>query len=299
MAREWLAPIVALVALTTNAGAQIVSPHDAPADFGAFFPPAEWAAPLPDFLANGLVQGAPPVEQWTATPPAFLVASPAADAPPVEAGLSATLPAFLAGGLVAGTPPVELWAASPPAFLAEGVAPSAPVAGQQTTGGPAAGAAIDASHVAQWTATPPAFLSGGLVPATPPAFLTQAAAPQAAGPCANMTEGANAIGRFHFFAGSARLNEAARSAIPQVAARLKQCPELRVEVGGHADTIGSAEANMELAKRRATAIIRALERQGIDGHRLYWRSYGFSMPIASNDTAAGRALNRRIDIVVR
>ena len=299
MVREWLAPIVALVAVTTNAGAQIVSPHDAPADFGAFFPPAEWVAPLPDFLANGLVQGAPPVEQWTATPPAFLMASPAADAPPVEAGLSATLPAFLAGGLVAGTPPVEQWTATPPDFLMASVAPPMPMAGQQAAAGPAAEAAIDASHVAQWTATPPAFLSGGLVAAAPPAFLTQAAAPQASGPCANMTEGANAIGRFHFFAGSARLNEAARSAIPQVAARLKQCPELKVEVGGHADSIGSAEANMELAKRRATAIIRALERQGIDGHRLYWRSYGFSMPIASNDTAAGRVLNRRIDIVVR
>jgi OOP family OmpA-OmpF porin len=199
-----------------------------------------------------------------AIPPAFLASAVAAPVTtPQVADAGPALPAFLAGGLIPMDPPFARLDATPPAFLTAGAAPQAAAA----TSAPAAQAAANDAPLSAI--------------------------------CGQTAEGVNALGRFHFFMGSARLSAEARRAIPDVAARLRQCPNLRVEVGGHADNVGDPKANMELARRRATAVIQALEARGVDGRRLYWRAYGSSAPIASNDTPEGRALNRRIEVMVR
>jgi OOP family OmpA-OmpF porin len=76
---------------------------------------------------------------------------------------------------------------------------------------------------------------------------------------------------------------------------LKKHPQVRVEIGGHTDSIGSSSYNLELSALRAQSVKSYLIEHGISPDRLTTRGYGESMPIASNATPAGRALNRRIE----
>ncbi len=85
--------------------------------------------------------------------------------------------------------------------------------------------------------------------------------------------------------------------LDEVARILERNPDLKIEVQGHADTIGSAEYNLKLTQSRARAVVAYLVGQGIDRSRLMAIGYGFSRPRASNDTQAGRALNRRVELV--
>ncbi|ARA94678.1 hypothetical protein AWN76_016975 [Rhodothermaceae bacterium RA] len=85
-----------------------------------------------------------------------------------------------------------------------------------------------------------------------------------------------------------------------IGAVLEKYPDLRIEVGGHADSRGPAEYNLRLSEARAAAVRDyLLERfPGIDPGRITARGYGEARPIASNDTETGRALNRRVEFVV-
>ena len=79
-----------------------------------------------------------------------------------------------------------------------------------------------------------------------------------------------------------------------MAADLALCPEVTVNVEGHTDGDGDASANLALSVARAEAVVDALVLRGIDPERLYAVGYGESLPIASNDTRAGKQANRRI-----
>lgn len=79
---------------------------------------------------------------------------------------------------------------------------------------------------------------------------------------------------------------------------LTENPTLRVEIGGHTDNVGTAAYNQNLSEQRAKSVVSYLVEHGIDGSRLTFKGYGFSEPIASNDTEAGRARNRRTEIKV-
>jgi outer membrane protein OmpA-like peptidoglycan-associated protein len=86
----------------------------------------------------------------------------------------------------------------------------------------------------------------------------------------------------------------------EVAAVLEAHPELRrVEVSGHTDDRGDDAHNLDLSQRRAESIRRWLLGVGIAPERLEARGYGETRPLAANDSAAGRALNRRVEFVVR
>jgi OOP family OmpA-OmpF porin len=78
---------------------------------------------------------------------------------------------------------------------------------------------------------------------------------------------------------------------------LKENPQIRVEVQGHTDDIGTAEYNMGLSDRRAKAIKDYLISQGIAANRLTARGYGEDRPRFPNDTEANRAKNRRVELV--
>ena len=71
---------------------------------------------------------------------------------------------------------------------------------------------------------------------------------------------------------------------------------MRVEIGGHTDAVGTEEKNLDLSKRRAEAVVQYLVGQGIAVDRLTSTGYGESKPVATNDTEAGRALNRRTEV---
>ncbi len=78
---------------------------------------------------------------------------------------------------------------------------------------------------------------------------------------------------------------------------LKNTPDLKIRVEGHTDSIGSEKYNLDLSKKRAEAIKAYLVGKGIEKSRITSIGYGFSRPIAGNDTKEGRALNRRAELI--
>lgn len=78
---------------------------------------------------------------------------------------------------------------------------------------------------------------------------------------------------------------------------LKQWGDVKVEVAGHTDSIGSDEYNMGLSVRRADAVRSYLIDKGIAADRLIVKGYGESQPVADNSTDAGRAQNRRVELI--
>jgi len=90
-----------------------------------------------------------------------------------------------------------------------------------------------------------------------------------------------------------------RPALEAAAKMLTENPTINVEIQGHTDSVGSADYNLSLSDRRAAAVVAYLVTNlGIDQSRLTSRGYGKTMPIATNSTDAGRALNRRVEFKI-
>ena len=88
--------------------------------------------------------------------------------------------------------------------------------------------------------------------------------------------------------------------IAQIAKLLQAKPALKLDVVGHTDDVGDAAANLKLSQRRADAVVTSLaEDHGIDEARLAARGEGLGKPVADNATEAGRAKNRRVELVKR
>lgn len=88
--------------------------------------------------------------------------------------------------------------------------------------------------------------------------------------------------------------------LEQIAALLKSQPKLLLSVVGHTDNVGTDKANLGLSQRRADAVIASLvEDFGIDAERLEGSGAGAGKPVASNGDEAGRAKNRRVELVKR
>ncbi len=79
---------------------------------------------------------------------------------------------------------------------------------------------------------------------------------------------------------------------------LKDNLDLRIEVQGHTDNVGSNEANMALSMDRAFSVMEYLIEVGIDKSRLRFKGYGETNPKASNETSEGRKVNRRTDFLI-
>ncbi len=75
---------------------------------------------------------------------------------------------------------------------------------------------------------------------------------------------------------------------------LQDNPDIKVEIAGHTDSIGTQEYNQRLSQARAEAVARWLVEHGVDSTRIVAVGYGESQPIADNGTEEGRALNRRV-----
>jgi len=84
--------------------------------------------------------------------------------------------------------------------------------------------------------------------------------------------------------------------IDQVVSYLKDHPNVRIEIEGHTDNTGNADANMVLSGKRAESIKAEIVKKGIDPGRLETMGFGATKPIADNKTAAGRTQNRRVTI---
>ena len=87
--------------------------------------------------------------------------------------------------------------------------------------------------------------------------------------------------------------------LSDVAGVLRQYDQSIVDVVGHTDSSGGDAINQPLSERRAVSVADALIRNGVQRERLYVAGNSARNPVASNDTPAGRAQNRRVEIVIR
>lgn len=96
----------------------------------------------------------------------------------------------------------------------------------------------------------------------------------------------------------AQLQPGAESTLARIAEFLNENPDRNLLIEGHTDATGPAAYNRDLSERRAEAVRRGLEERGIDAGRIQVQGLGESYPVATNDTTAGRQLNRRVEIVI-
>ena len=97
---------------------------------------------------------------------------------------------------------------------------------------------------------------------------------------------------------SDKLKQESGAVLKQIASALQKNPNLKLEIDGYTDSVGDAAHNTDLSKRRAQAVSVVLASQfGIDSARLTVNGFGPANPIASNDTATGRAANRRVEFL--
>ncbi len=102
----------------------------------------------------------------------------------------------------------------------------------------------------------------------------------------------------YFTSGSATLKPESFSILDSVAILLRDNPNARIRIAGHTDSDGSEASNQTLSERRAQSVFQYLVSTGISGDRLTTVGYGESMPVVSNDSAANKAKNRRIEFTV-
>jgi len=105
------------------------------------------------------------------------------------------------------------------------------------------------------------------------------------------------LGDVLFDTGKSTLKPGAMSAINRLATFLSQNPNTKVLVEGHTDSVGSDDYNIGLSERRARAVATELQSRGIADSQIQTLGRGKDMPVATNDTPAGRQQNRRVEIV--
>jgi outer membrane protein OmpA-like peptidoglycan-associated protein len=89
-----------------------------------------------------------------------------------------------------------------------------------------------------------------------------------------------------------------QSTLNEVAQTLQAYPSTMIDVLGHTDSVGTDAYNQQLSEQRARAVANYLIARGVQPARIATRGYGETMPIATNETEAGRAANRRVEIKV-
>lgn len=164
-------------------------------------------------------------------------------------------------------------------------------------------AAVDEAAKAAWpnvrivdniTVTVPSTTSA---PTTAP---TTAPATAPAGSCESLQADVTAALRtpIGFQTEGSGLSAANKTELTAVAAAIKACPQATVTVVGHTDNTGDDETNVPLSKSRAQTVADYLVSQGVPAGSVTAEGAGSSQPVAGNDTADGRAQNRRTEIIV-
>jgi outer membrane protein OmpA-like peptidoglycan-associated protein len=97
---------------------------------------------------------------------------------------------------------------------------------------------------------------------------------------------------------NASLKPGAREKVARIAGILRSHPDLKIQVEGHTDSVGSDEYNLRLSERRADSVRAGLVQQGVNRDVVATAGFGESKPVATNGTASGRQQNRRVEIVV-
>lgn len=101
----------------------------------------------------------------------------------------------------------------------------------------------------------------------------------------------------HFDTAQAVLKEDGQAAVKEIVALMRQQPGLNLSIEGHTDNVGQAAANQKLSQARSEAVMKAIVAAGIPAARLKAVGRGQEVPIADNRQEAGRAKNRRVELV--
>lgn len=113
--------------------------------------------------------------------------------------------------------------------------------------------------------------------------------------CVDRINAILADAKITFAPGSARITAEAGETLDRIAAVMRECTHVPMEIGGHTDSQGREAMNERLSQERAEAVLNALLARRVDTRNLTARGYGESQPIADNATEEGREANRRIE----
>lgn len=106
------------------------------------------------------------------------------------------------------------------------------------------------------------------------------------------------LGDVLFAFGKEGLMPSSRPKLDKLAQFLRENPERNLRVEGYTDSVGTAHYNQRLSERRAVTVRDALIRRGVMAERINAMGYGKDFPVASNATEQGRAMNRRVEIII-
>lgn len=101
----------------------------------------------------------------------------------------------------------------------------------------------------------------------------------------------------HFATGSANLAGDSQAVLDQTAQALQSNSDWHMRVVGHTDSVGSDAANQQLAQQRANSVMSYLTAHGVNQSRLSVDAKGDTQPVSSNNSNAGRAENRRVELI--
>jgi len=240
----------------------------------AMTPLPDVPAPTPPVAAPTQSVAAPETPAIAAEPEAPITVEPTPALVAPEAPATASEPASApAPSVVAPETPAEV----PPVALQPQLAPVEPAA-------PAPEQPVAAAPVAPAIAAAPAPL------ATP--------APSAGEACRTNIAAFSARNSILFQSGAAIIAADSEPALDELATYLAACPEAAINIEGHTDASGDPQLNLALSVARAEAVVNALIARDIAPSRLYAVGYGASSPIADNETAQGKQLNRRIVVSI-
>jgi len=136
-------------------------------------------------------------------------------------------------------------------------------------------------------------------PEPAPAPVAVAPKPADIAACASPVAEFSARNSILFQSGAALIAAESDAALDELALDLAACPDAIVHIEGHTDADGDEGLNMALSVARAEAVVNALVSRGVTPARLYAVGYGETAPIADNETAQGKRLNRRIVVIVQ
>ena len=122
--------------------------------------------------------------------------------------------------------------------------------------------------------------------------------PLAAAECDAVLKDELKTARVTFDGSKATISRDSYGLLDRIAATLVRCPAVKVEVGAHSDSDGSASRNRDLTQARAEAVVDYLVDAAVERERLTAVGYGETVPVADNATAEGKAANRRVEFKV-
>jgi len=101
-----------------------------------------------------------------------------------------------------------------------------------------------------------------------------------------------------FATNSSTVSDASKSALRNFAVNLEKNPDTDLKVVGHTDNTGQVDYNQTLSEKRAKSVYDYLIEQGVSSRRMVFEGKGIHQPVADNNTADGRAKNRRVEIMI-